>query len=247
MRAGFGTAFQKARAHALARHFKQAETADAPDLNARAVYFQRFFQALFDGAVVAPFIHVDKVNNQQTGQIAQARLARNFRRGFQIGGKGGFLHRIFACRFAGVYIDCHQRFGLVNHQIAARWQRHHRIEHGGQLVLNGCLAEQRIGVGVLFNFSRMTGHQQFHITARQLVAIGPADHNLFKILAVNIADAPLDEAAFFVNQGGRGAANGNLAHIFPKPPQILPVAPDFGQRALRASGADNQTHAVRHI
>ena len=93
----------------------------------------------------------------------------------------------------------------------------------------------------------MAGHQQFHITARQLVAIGPADHNLFKILAVNIADAPLDEAAFFVNQGGRGAANGNLAHIFPKPPQILPVAPDFGQRALRASGADNQTHAVRHI
>ena len=121
MRASLGTAFQNTRAHALARHFKQSETADTANLNARAVYFQRLFQAFFDGAVIASLIHIDEVNNQQTRQIAQARLPRNFRCRFQIGCKGGFLHRIFARGFARIHVDCHQCLGLVNHQITAGW------------------------------------------------------------------------------------------------------------------------------
>ena len=100
---------------------------------------------------------------------------------------------------------------------------------------------------MLFDLARMAGHEQLHIAARQLVPLSAADHDLLKILAVHISDATLDQAAFFVNQSGRGTAHRNFAHIFPKSPQILPVAPDFSQRALRAGGANNQAHAVGHI
>ena len=64
MRAGFGTAFQNAERMRW-RDISSSETADTPHLNARAVYFQRLFQAFFDGAIIASLIHIDEVNNQQ--------------------------------------------------------------------------------------------------------------------------------------------------------------------------------------
>ena len=89
---GIATAFKNASAHALARHFHQAKAADAADLNAGPIIFQRIFHAFFDGAIIAVLVHINEINNQKTGQIAQACLAGNFCRGFQISGQRGFLN-----------------------------------------------------------------------------------------------------------------------------------------------------------
>ena len=35
---------------------------NAPDLNARAIIFQRFFYAPFNGAIIATFLHVDEID-----------------------------------------------------------------------------------------------------------------------------------------------------------------------------------------
>ena len=45
-------------------------------MRARSVSF--VFQAFFNRIVVAPFIHVDEVDHNQTCQIAQAHLTRDF-------------------------------------------------------------------------------------------------------------------------------------------------------------------------
>ena len=57
---------------------KQAEMRDAADLDARAVVLQRFLQPALDRAVVALLVHVDEVDDDQAGEIAQAQLARDF-------------------------------------------------------------------------------------------------------------------------------------------------------------------------
>ena len=51
---------------------------DAADLDAGAVVAQRVLQPALDRAVVALLVHVDEVDHDQAGEVAQAELARDF-------------------------------------------------------------------------------------------------------------------------------------------------------------------------
>ncbi len=53
---------------------------DAADLDAGAVVLQRILQPPFDRAVVALLVHVDEVDDDQAGEVAQPQLARDLRR-----------------------------------------------------------------------------------------------------------------------------------------------------------------------
>ena len=141
MHTSFATALENAGAHALARHFHQAERADATHLNTGAIAFQRFFHLAFNGTIVAVLIHVDEIDNQQTRQITQTRLARHFHGGLEIGVQRGFFNRLLAGRFARVHINRNQGFGRVDNQIAARGQNHGRVKHRGQFIFYAVLFE----------------------------------------------------------------------------------------------------------
>ncbi len=58
---------------------------DAADLDARAVVLQAFLQPPLDQTVIAAFVHVDEVDHDEAGQIAQAQLPRDFLGRFEIG------------------------------------------------------------------------------------------------------------------------------------------------------------------
>ena len=96
MRAGDGRAGDHAGAQALARHFQQAELRDLADLDPGAVVLHRVAQALFDVAVVAAVFHVDEVDDDQAGQVAQPQLAADFAGRFQIGLARGLLDGMLA-------------------------------------------------------------------------------------------------------------------------------------------------------
>ena len=85
MRAHLGRALEQARPQPLARHFQQAEMADAADLDSGPVVLQRLLQAPLDRAVVALLLHVDEVDDDETGEIAQAQLPGDFVGGLEIG------------------------------------------------------------------------------------------------------------------------------------------------------------------
>ena len=123
MRAGARGSFEKARAQPLARHFEQAEVADVANLDARAVVLQRILQAALDVPVVALLLHVDEVDHDQAGQVTQTQLAGDLVGGLEVGLVGRVLDVVFARRLAGVDVDSDQRFGLVDHHVAARRQR----------------------------------------------------------------------------------------------------------------------------
>src|SRR5262249_59800174 len=85
MRALLGRALEHARANALARHFEQSEMRDVSDLNTRAIVPQAFLQPALDRAVVALLVHVDEVDDDQAGEIAQAQLPGDLLGGFEVG------------------------------------------------------------------------------------------------------------------------------------------------------------------
>ena len=118
-RAGNVAGFSQGRAQALAREFEQAKAADFACLHACAVVVQGVAQAVFYLALVLGRFHVDKVDHNQAAQIAQAQLACDFIGRFAVGAECGFFNIAAAGGTAGVHVNRHQRFGVVNHNRAA--------------------------------------------------------------------------------------------------------------------------------
>ena len=69
---------------------------DAADLDAGAVVLQAVLQLALDGPVVAVLLHVDEVDDDQAGEIAQAQLAGDLLGGLQVGLERGVLDVVLA-------------------------------------------------------------------------------------------------------------------------------------------------------
>ncbi len=69
---------------------------DTADLDAGAVVPQRLLQASLHRAVVAALVHVDEVDDDEAGEIAQAQLTGDFVRRLGIGLERGVLDVMFA-------------------------------------------------------------------------------------------------------------------------------------------------------
>ena len=116
-----------------------------------------FLQPALDGAVVALLLHVDEVDDDEAGEVAQLELAGDLVGGLEVGLERGLLDGELARRLAGVDVDGDQRFGLVDDEVAARAQRHVRAEHGVELPLDLVAREERLGVLIGWTFLAWLG------------------------------------------------------------------------------------------
>src|ERR1700754_2461511 len=157
LRAGLGRTLEHAGANALARHLQQAEMRDAPDLDPRAVLPQAIAQLAFDRTVVALLVHVDEVDDDKAGEVAQAQLPGDFFRSFKVGLERSVLDVVFAGRAAGVDVVRNQRLGLVDYDVAAGTQLHGRREHRIELTLDPHSREQRLAVAILPDGTHVRG------------------------------------------------------------------------------------------
>ena len=242
----FGAGLQQAGPQALTRHLQQSKGADTADLDAGAVGFQFFLDAPLDVAGVARFVHVDEIDDDQTGQVTQAELAGNLFGGLQVGAVGGFLDVAFFGRTARVDVDGDQRFGRVDDDIAARFQLHRRAVHRVELLLDLVAVKQRDAVDIGLNALGMRRHQHFHEILGGAVS-GVALHQDFvDFLGIKIPDRAFDQIGLFIGQGGRCRAQRQLAHAVPEPQQVFVIAFDFGLAPLLTGGAHDQPHALGH-
>ena len=240
-------AFKHAGAHALARHFEQAKMRDAANLNAGAVVLERFLDATLDGAVVAVLLHVDEIDHDEARKVAQSQLPRDFVRCFKIGAKRSVFDIVLAGRAARVHVNRDQRFGLVDDDVAARFQRYLRGEHRIELGLDAHMRKQRLGLGPGFDVAHVAGAQHTHVIARFLEALRAGDDNLVDLLAVKVADRALDERAFLINEAGRTGFKRQRADGFPHAQEIFKIATHFRLGAGGAGGAQNNAHALGHL
>ena len=247
MRAGDGGTRDDAGAQALARHFHQAELADLADLDAGTVVLHGVTQALLDLAVVAAFLHVDEVDHDQAGQVAQAQLAAHFAGGFQVGLARRFLDRMFLGGTARIHVDRNQSLGLVDDDIAARFQRDGGREHRVQLGLDMHALEQRHAVLVVVDELGMRGHQHAHEVLGVAEAFIAFHHHVLDILVVQVADDALDQVAFLMDAGRGVGRQRLLADRVPQAQQIVIVAPDLDPGAVLAGGTDDQAHAFGQV
>src|SRR5690606_34267643 len=143
VRAGAGGRFEHAGAQPLAAHFHQPEAGNAADLDARAVVLERLLHRLLDLPDVRSVLHVDEVDDDEPGHVAQAQLAGDLARRLEVGVERGRLDAVLLGRAARVDVDRDQRLGRVDHQVAAALELHHRVVHRRELVLGAVALEQR--------------------------------------------------------------------------------------------------------
>src|SRR5581483_11746426 len=238
----------EARPEALARHFEEAEGADAADLDAGAVVTQRLLQPPLDGVPVAPFLHVDEVDDDEPREVAQAELARDLVRGLEVGPRRGLLDVALARRAPGVHVDGDERLGGVEHDVAARAELHRRAVHVVDLALHLVAVDERdLFVAILDDLLHVVGHQEAHEAPCRLEALGAVDDDLFHLAGVEIAHRPLDEVRLFVDERRRRRIERLLADALPGLHEKVKVAPQLRLAALHAGGADDDGHAVGHL
>ena len=239
-----GGRFEHSGAQALAAHFHQAEARNPSDLNTRAVVLERVLHRLFDFTDVGIVFHVDEVDHHEASHVAQAQLACDLARSFEVGVERGRLDPVFLGGTARVDVDRHQRLGRVNDQIAARFELHHRIVHGAQLVFRAVSLEQRHRIGIGFHPARVARHQQLHEALGQLVAVLTFDHDFLDIAVVDVADRAFDQVAVRMDEAGRGGGECVLTDLVPQARQVIEIALDLGLGAAEARGADDQPHRL---
>ena len=244
MRAGAGGCLKHAGTQALAAHFHQAKARNAADLDARAVVFQRVLHRLFDFADVRPVFHVDEVDHDKAGHVAQAQLAGDFARGFEVGRYRGRLDAVFLGGTARVDVDRDQRLGGVDDQVAAALQLDHGVVHRGQLVFGAITLEQRHRIGILLHPLGVAGHQQLHEILGGAVSRFAFDHHFLDVAVVDVADRALDQVAVRMDQRRRGRFHRGFADLVPQAGKIVEIALDLGLGALQPGGAHDAAHRL---
>ena len=174
--------------------------ADRSDLDARAVASHGVLHAAFDGLLVLVLLHVDEIDDDEPGEIAQPELARQFVSRLEVGLERRFLDVALACRAARVDVDGDKRLGLVDDKIATRFQGHLRTVDCVHLLLDLIALEDRQRVFIFLDAFHMAWDQHLHLRPCFLVGVVTLDKDLVDLAGVKIADRPFHEIAFLVDQ-----------------------------------------------
>ncbi len=197
--------------------------------------------------LMARVLHVDEIDHDEPCEVAQPKLARDLVRRLEIGLERRLLDVALARRAAGIDVDRDQRLGLADDDVAAGFEPHRRLVNGVDLALDGDALEQRNGIVVKLHAADVARHQRLHERLGRLVAFLAFDEDFVDVPGVEIADSPLDQIPFLVDQRRRGRFQRVFADFFPQPHQVLEIALDLGHAALHARGAQNDRHPVGHL
>ena len=102
-----------------------------------------FFQRADDFALVFLVFHVNKINDDNSAEVAQANLPGDFFGRFEIRLDNRVFEVLFPDKFAGIHVNRHQRLGAVNHQIAAGLEPHFALQRFFQFRFDAVMVENR--------------------------------------------------------------------------------------------------------
>ena len=247
MRAWLGGRFDHTRTQTLAAHFQKTKARNATDLNTGTIGFQFVLQTFFNSRVVLALIHIDEVDNNQTGQIAQTQLASNLFGRFKVGLERGFLDRAFFGRFARVHIDRNKCFSHADHNVAARFQLNGRIEHCTKIAFHLIAGEKRQSLLVVLHVLCVGRHDHLHEVLGHAVSTLAFDQNFVDLAVIKVADRAFDQIAFFVDFRRGNRMQCQFADLLPKALQVFVVSFDLGLGALGTGSTNNQPCPLRNF
>src|SRR5260370_1110530 len=153
---------------------------------------------------VAALFHVNEVDDDNAAEVAQANLADDLLDRFEIGFDDGVLEArgALANEFAGVDVDGHERFGVVDDDVAAGFEPNLGAQSFVELVLDAELFEDRRFLGVELDLVDELGLEAADELDDFAVLLFIVDPNAGEIVADVIAENALDKVEVAVEQSG---------------------------------------------
>ena len=176
---------------------------------------ERSFQGLDDLPAVLRLFHVDEIDDDDAAQVAQAQLPRDGHRRLEIGAEDGLLEVAMADERAGVDVDGGHRLGLIDDQIAARFQRHLAVERLLDFLLDVVQLEHRPRLAVQFDARQRVRHERGGEFAHLAMRARLVDQHLVDVGPQQIAQHAQVQRQIGVHQVARLGAQALLAHELP--------------------------------
>jgi hypothetical protein len=106
----------------FAGHFHQPQHRYFGNVGFRVVFFKMPLERLQNLFFMILALHIDKIDNNDAAEVSEPELPGNGLRRFKIGFKDSLFEVTAADIAAGIHVDCGHRFGLIEHQMPARFQ-----------------------------------------------------------------------------------------------------------------------------
>ena len=146
---------------------------------------------------------------------------------------------------AGVDVDRHQRFGLVDDDRSAGLQPHLAAQRLVELRLHAVLLEDREVLVVERHARREVRHDAADELERALVFLRVVDADRGVIVGQQVAQQLGDEARLLVDRDRRALLLAALPHVDPDLVEVIQVRQDVVLRPARGRGADD--HAAAEV
>src|SRR5229473_3371145 len=231
---------------ALAGDADAAEFIEGQRLGWSFVLLEGLLQRHKNFLAVAALFHVDEVNHDDAAEVTQANLPDDFFHGFEVGLDDSVFEArgALADEFAGVDVDGHERFGVVDDDVAAGLEPDFRAQSFVQFVLDAELLEDRRFLAVQFDAIDELGLEaadEFDDLAVFLFAVDPDGR---EIVADVIAKDALDEIQVAVEKRGRFALLAALLDFVPGLAEELDVRANFFIGSASGRGSNDEATGV---
>src|SRR6267378_3733865 len=231
---------------AFARDADEAEFVEGQRFGWGFVLLEGLLQRHENLFAVAALFHVDEVDHDDAAEVAQANLSDDFLHSFEVGLDDGVLEAggTFADEFSGVDVDGHERFGVIDNDVAAGFEPHFRAQRFVELVLDAELLEDRRFLAVQLDAIDELGLEaadEFDDLPVFLFAIDPDGG---EIVADVIAKDALDEIQVAVQKRGRFALLAALLDFVPGLAEEFDVGANFFVGGSAGRGSNDEAAGI---
>jgi hypothetical protein len=189
--------------------------------------------------LVLRVFHVDEVGDDDAAQVAQAQLAGNGLRRFEVGLEDGVVEIARADVAAGVDVDGGHRLGLVEDQVAARLEVDPARQRLLDFLLDAVQVEQRPLAGVVHEAAADLRHVLLGEVLQLLEVLARVDDDACGFAAHQVAQHALRQRQVVVQQHGRQGADAAALDLAPDAAQVGDVGRQFLVAGLGPDGAQD--------
>src|SRR5689334_4469941 len=161
------------------------------------VPFQSFLHQTEDRLLIFAALHVDKIGYDQTANISESELTRDFIGRLQVRLQNRFLAAAFIS--AGVHVDRDQRFGLIDDDVTAAAQPNLAMKCIVDLFLDPERFKDRFSAVVMFQATPGPTRNLVDELTHPIKRLAIVDQNFIDFLSQKVSHGALDKVRLFKN------------------------------------------------
>ena len=211
------------------------------------VTLEPFLHQVIDHLLVLPAFHVDEIANDQTANIAQPKLTRDFICRLQICLQNCFFDIAPTFVPAGIHINRDQGFSLVNHNIAAAPQPDLPMKSVVDLLLHAVTFENRRCAVIKMNSvprspRNLADHFVHPVNRLAIIA-----DDFIDFFSEKVTHSPFNQIGLLKNSARRRTVTNQLLYFRPLIEEEAQIPNKVSCALSFSNSADDDADAFRNV